>query len=216
MYFNDPTTGVHSDSMSSKASDAELVAIAQAGSHSAFAELFLRHHNILSRTVQRITKNVHDTEDVLQDSSIKAFIHIKSFDGRSAFSTWLLRIAINTTLMALRKRKRVIVDSLDDYVDFHRHGPWQIAEPSNGPEEELLEREKQSQVHEAVSRLPTPLRIVLDAHRFHDRSLKELANINGLTVAATKSRLYRARNAVRDSVQRMQRHSLARRTGNTY
>jgi len=207
MSFNDTTTGKHSDSNSSTASDKELVAMAQAGGHSAFAELFLRHHDTLSRRVQRITKNAHDTEDVLQDCSIKAFIHIKTFDGRSAFSTWLVRIAINTALMALRKGRHVTVASLDDHVNSERQGPWQIAEPSNDPEQELLAREMQFQLQQAVRRLPTPLRTVLDAHRFHDRPLKELASMTGLTVAATKSRLYRARIALRHSVLRRQTQS---------
>jgi len=153
MSFNDPATGKHSDSNSSAASDQELVAIAQAGGHSAFAELILRHHNTLSRKVQQITKNAHDTEDVLQDCSIKAFIHIKAFDGRSAFSTWLVRIAINTALTALRKTRHVTVASLDDHGNSERQGLWQIAEPSNDPEQDVLPREMQFQLKQAVRRL---------------------------------------------------------------
>jgi RNA polymerase sigma-70 factor (ECF subfamily) len=188
-------------------SDEALVAIAQAGSHSAFVELFERHQNTLSRTVQKITRNAHDTEDVLQDCSIKAFIHIKTFNGKSAFSTWLVRIAINTALMTLRKRKPVIAISLDEQANSDHRGAWQIAEPSNDPEQELLEREMQFQIHQAVERLPASLRTVMEAHRFQDRQLKELASMTGLTIAATNSRLYRARLAIRHSVQQMQRES---------
>jgi RNA polymerase sigma-70 factor (ECF subfamily) len=188
-------------------SDAALVAIAQAGSHSAFIELFRRHQIKLGRTVQRITKNPHDTEDVLQDCSIKAFIHIKAFDGRSAFSSWLVRIAINTALMILRKRRRANIVSLDSQADSDLHGPWEITEPSKDPEQDLLEREEQFQVRQAVNRLPASLRNVLVLHRFQDRSLKELASMTGLSVAATKSRLFRAKLAIRHSVQRIQKGS---------
>ncbi len=207
MCFNYGIEDVKSRNWSSTMSDEALVAIAQAGSHSAFIELFTRHKKKLSQTVQRITKNAHDTEDALQDCSIRAFVHIKKFDGRSAFSTWLVRIAINTALMMLRKRRRVTVASLDEPLNSDHSGPWQIAEPSNNPEQELLEREMQFQIHQAVRSLPASLRTVLDAHRHQDRPLRELASMTGLTVAATKSRLYRARIAVRNSVQQMQGRS---------
>jgi len=202
------TEDAQSRNVRSTTSDEALVAIARAGSHSAFVELVVRHEKTFSRMVQRISKNSHDTEDVLQECSIKAFIHIKSFDGRSAFSTWLARIAINTALMALRKTGRRTEASLDDRINLDHQGPWQVAEPSNDPEQELLEREFQFQVQQAVKRLPKPLRTVLAAHRFQDRPLKEVASMTGLTVAATKSRRYRARLAVRHSIQRMQTQSL--------
>jgi RNA polymerase sigma-70 factor (ECF subfamily) len=207
MRFKGETEDRQSRNWRSTIGDEALVAIAQAGSHSAFVELFVRHRKTLFRTVQRITKNAHDTEDVLQDCSIKAFVHIKTFGGKAAFSTWLVRIAINTALMMLRKRGRVTVASLDDPVNSDRMGPWQIAEPSHNPEQELLEREMQFQIHQAVRCLPPSLRTVLDVHRLQDRPLRELASMTGLTVAATKSRLYRARLKVRDSVQRMRGES---------
>jgi DNA-directed RNA polymerase specialized sigma24 family protein len=95
----------------------------------------------------------------------------------------------------------VTVVSLDVPVDSDRQGPWQVAEPSNDPEWQLLEREMQFQIRQAVGRLRVSLRLDLEPHRFRDRPLKELASMTGLTVTATKSRLYRARLAVRDSIQ---------------
>lgn len=208
MYRKDELYDSLSRSGCSAMSDEALVAIAQTGSHAAFEELFKRHRNVLSRTVQRITRNEHDTEDALQDCSIKAFVHIKSFDGKSAFPTWLIRIGINTALMILRKRRRAAIASLDDHASSDLRGPWQVAELSNDPEQELLAREMQSQILQAVNRLPASLRTVMDAHRLREQPVKELAMMTGLTVAATKSRLYRARLAVRRSMQRMQKQSL--------
>ncbi len=191
-------------------SDEALVAMAQAGSGSAFAELFARHQKILFGTVQRITKNTHDTEDAVQDCSMKAFIYINSFDGKSAFSTWLVRIGINTALMMLRKRRNAPVASLDDHLVSDRQGPWQIAEPSNNPEQELIERELQFQVHKAVRRLPKSLRVVVEGNVFQERPLKELADLAGLSVAATKSRLYRGRLALRRSMRHIRKKSIER------
>jgi len=89
----------------------------------------------------------------------------------------------------LRKKIRVIAIPLDEQANSDHRGAWQIAEPSNDPEQELLEREMQFQIHQAVEGLPASLRTVMEAHRFQDRRLKELASMAGLTVAATKSGL---------------------------
>src|SRR5580704_12567839 len=87
------------------ASDESLVETAQNGGHWAYVELCGRYRESMFRIVQRITKNSHDTEDVLQDAWMRGFVHIRTFDGRAAFSTWITRIAINSALMMLRKRR---------------------------------------------------------------------------------------------------------------
>jgi RNA polymerase sigma-70 factor (ECF subfamily) len=201
---------VQARNWNSTVSDEALVAIAQEGSRAAFAELILRHQKTVFGVVQRITRNTHDTEDVLQDCSIRAFTHILNFDGKSAFSTWLVRIGINTALMMLRKRRNTPVTSLDEHLLSDLRGPWQIAEPSNNPEQELLEREAQLRIKQAVMRLPASLRSVVEANLYHDRPLKELAGISGMSVAATKSRLYRARVALRRHMRHMRKESFGR------
>ena len=94
-------------------SDEFLVVAAQNGAHWAYLELCERHQRLVFQVVHRITKNSHDTEDVIQDVLMKAFVHIRTFNGRSTFSTWLTRIAINSALMLLRKRRCQQEDSLD-------------------------------------------------------------------------------------------------------
>ena len=79
--------------------DMHLVAAAKNGDHQAYAELCRRHSQRTLQTVLRITRNIADAEDTLQESLLKAYTHIGEFDGRSAFSTWLTRIAINNALM---------------------------------------------------------------------------------------------------------------------
>jgi RNA polymerase sigma-70 factor (ECF subfamily) len=86
-------------------SDEGLVAVAKLGDRSAFAELWKRHSRTAFTKVYQITKNRADTEDVIQDAWIKAFIHLNAFDGRAKFSTWLTRIAINSAIMSLRRRR---------------------------------------------------------------------------------------------------------------
>ena len=79
------------------ASDEILVEVAKSGDRSAFAELWRRHSKTAFRKVHRITKNRADTEDAIQDAWIKALVHLGGFDGRAAFSTWISRIAINSS-----------------------------------------------------------------------------------------------------------------------
>jgi RNA polymerase sigma factor (sigma-70 family) len=85
--------------------EASLLATAKSGEAAALDTLYRAHAERLFRTVHRITRNREDAEDAVQDSLLRAFIHLKSFDGRSTFSTWLTRIAINSALMILRKRR---------------------------------------------------------------------------------------------------------------
>jgi DNA-directed RNA polymerase specialized sigma24 family protein len=87
-------------------SDALLVLSAQSGEHLAYVELCRRHREMVFRTVLRITQNRDDAEDVLQDSWMRVFTHIGTFDGRSAFSTWVTRIAINSALTMIRRRRK--------------------------------------------------------------------------------------------------------------
>ena len=109
-----PGTRDHQMPGATTASDESLVETAQNGEHWAYVELFGRYRDLISCVVQRITKNSHDTEDVLQDAWMRGFVHIRRFDGRAAFSTWLTRIAINSALMMLRKRRWHKETSLDD------------------------------------------------------------------------------------------------------
>jgi RNA polymerase sigma-70 factor (ECF subfamily) len=85
--------------------DTYLVAAAKGGDYQAYAELCRRHSRRIFRTVLRITGNISDAEDTLQEALLKAYIHIGGFEGKSAFSTWLTRIAINSALMQLRKKR---------------------------------------------------------------------------------------------------------------
>ncbi len=182
--------------------------MARAGGKAAFAELFARHRKTLFGVVQRITRNIEDTEDVIQDCSIKALVNLEAFEGDAAFSTWLVRIGINTALMMLRKRRRVIDVSIDDPLNIDFYGSWQIAEPSKNPEMQLLDRELHSRVYDSLSRLPTALRTIMEAVILEDMTLKELANMAGISVAATKSRLYRARIALRRTMPRTRKQFL--------
>jgi RNA polymerase sigma-70 factor, ECF subfamily len=189
--------------LTTTASDKSLIASAQNGGHWAYVELCGRHREVVSRIVQQITRNSHDTEDVLQDAWLKAFVHIRTFDGRSAFSTWLTRIAINSALMMLRKRRWHLEASLDDRGDSDQGKVPEIVEPSHDPEEQLIRAERQLRVRQAIRSLPPTLRMVVEIRQSLDGSVEETAKAANLSVAATKSRLSRARYALREPLERV-------------
>ena len=119
--------------------DMYLVAAAKDGDHQAYAELCRRHSKQILRTVLRITRNIADAEDTLQEALLKAYTHIGEFDGRSAFSSWLTRIAINTALMLLRKKRSQPVYSFESGPDPDDVKLLEPAETSRNPEESCIQ-----------------------------------------------------------------------------
>jgi RNA polymerase sigma factor (sigma-70 family) len=123
-------------------SDQSLVSAAMAGDVTAFTALCRLHSPRLLRTVRQITRNHEDAEDALQDAFMRAFVHLKSFDGRAQFATWLTRIALNSALMILRKRRHYPAVSIDsDREDEDRFASWEIADRADDPERRLLKSE---------------------------------------------------------------------------
>src|SRR3984885_9259815 len=176
--------------------DEALVAAAKLGNHPAFAELWTRHSNTAFKTAYRIVGNRDDAEDVIQDSWMKAYAHLRTFGGRSKFSTWLIRITINSALMTLR-RKRVHPETSMEVVDGESWQRCEIADPTEDVEDFYARRERVESLRRAICRLQPTLRNVVEIHQSNDRSVKEIAELAGLSLAATKSRLLRARKVLR-------------------
>ena len=119
--------------------DMYLVAAAKDGDHQAYAELCRRHSQAIFRTVLRITHNIADAEDTLQEALLKAYTHIGGFEGRSAFSSWLTRIAINSALMLLRKKRTQPVYSFESGSDADDFKLPEPLETSHNPEESCIQ-----------------------------------------------------------------------------
>ena len=178
--------------------EALLVISARNGEQLAYAELCRRHYEKILRIVLRITRNLDDAEDVLQDSWMRAFTHIGTFDGRAAFSTWVTRIAINSALTTLRTRRGQNELSLDDPDDTDRHGLAELLEPSRNPEERCLEAERRKLLRQAIRRLPSNLRSAVEIRQSLDVPVSELAILAGVSLPTMKSRLMRARRKLRE------------------
>lgn len=178
--------------------EAQLVAAAKKGQQAAFGELYARHSKKIYRATLRIMRNHEDAEDALQDSFLSAFVHLGEFDGRSSFSTWLTRIAINSALMKLRKNRRCPEISRDEPGDAREDfAPYEPQDSRPDPEEQFAQRQRQRIVTRAVRTLRPSLRQVIEIRRLQEFSIKETARTLRISIPATKSRLYHARIALR-------------------
>ena len=182
------------------ATDEVLVEAAKLGDRLAFVELWARHSNTAFRMVYRIMGNHEDAEDVLQDAWIKAYVHLNTFDGRAKFSTWLTRIAINSALMILR-RKRARPETSMEITDGDIWPYREIADQTKNVEELYARHERVDHLRRAICHLQPALRNVVELRQSDDRSLKEIAEFAGISVAATKSRLLRARKILRKALE---------------
>ena len=182
-------------------SEATLVSMAKLGDSDAFVELSRLHFNRLLRTIYRITGNWHDAEDALQDAMLRALSHLKDFQEKSSFSTWVTRIAINSALMVLRKRRRcceITFEGIDDSgADYVR---WEVKSPAENPESRFARKEREEFLRDAILRLPQVVREVVELREVRGYSVREIAQALGISVPAVKSRLSRARLTLRTAL----------------
>jgi RNA polymerase sigma factor (sigma-70 family) len=180
--------------------DDVLVLAAQAGDESAFSELWSRHSAIILRVLMRITRNREDAEDALQDTFLRAFAHLNKFEARAKFSTWLTRIAVNSGLMVLRRRRNRPTVSIDSQFTGETWKPCDVVDHRMDTERSYIRIECGASIESAVTRLRPTLSRIIQHQLLHDCSMAETAQSHGLTLGATKSRLARARRALRDSL----------------
>jgi RNA polymerase sigma-70 factor (ECF subfamily) len=177
-----------------------LVASAQAGQEWAFVELCARYSRRVFNTIYGVTRNREDAEDALQDSMMRAFLHLKQFDGRSSFPTWFTRIGINSALMILRKRRVRLETSIEVATDGETWQTWQIADDAADPEQHYAGYEMSLHLKRAICHLPNALRSVVERGQMEGHSMKQIADSMGISIPATKSRLARAKVALRKSM----------------
>ncbi|MGA8578303.1 MAG: sigma-70 family RNA polymerase sigma factor [Bryobacteraceae bacterium] len=171
-----------------------VVQQAIAGNADAQDRLFAGQTHRLYRTVFALLNNKEDAEDALQEGLCKAFTSLRSFQGRSSFSTWLTRIVMNSALMARRRKLAHPEASLDEMLD---NQPLQLprgfVDPRPGPEELYAETEFNTRIKEHVNRLPPALQTALRLHAIYGFSVPHSGEVLGISASAIKSRVFRAR-----------------------
>lgn len=184
-------------------SEASLLLAAQRGDPAAFGELYKRHSGRVLRVARRIVRNNEDAEDVLQDAVLSAYVHFGQFNGRSSFSTWLMRIAINASLMRLRKNRLCTAVSLDDYREGRANNvPSEIADSAPTPDAMYATRERMTLLERGISEIRPQLRKAIEFRGLREWSAKEVASELGISVSAAKTRLFRARTELRKQLRR--------------
>ena len=182
--------------------EARLVAEAKGGSHVAFERLVESNRMRIFRMARTIAHSHEDAEDVIQQSFHKAFVHLRSFEGRSSFSTWLSRIALNEALMLRRSNQRLRHLSIDDATATDSAAPiLEIADSRPNPEHSYFQRERQCLLVSAINELKPGMRAVLQISDLDEQSVLDTARILGMSVSAVKSRVRRGRKELRKKLK---------------
>ncbi len=183
--------------------ESALVAKAREGDASAYSELVNRYEGKIFRLAKHITQNDEDAEDILQETFLKGYEHLPGFQGQSKFYTWLVRIAVNESLMKLRRRKTDRTVPLDEPVDTGEDTvAREIAVWEENPEQRYSREELGAILDEAVQSLRPAFRTVFVLRDIEELSTEETAEALGISVPAVKSRLLRARLQLREKLTR--------------
>jgi RNA polymerase sigma-70 factor, ECF subfamily len=198
--------------------DMTLVAAAKNGNRKAFEILVKRHEQKIFFVARRITRSREDAEDVVQQTFQKAFTHLRKFEGRSAFSTWLTRIAITEALILLRRRRgfrEVLIDDLNA----NEENPAALDVPDSSPDPEAIysQREWVEMLYSAVNELPAGMRRAIQLRELDERSSEETAQIMGISVGALKGRTFHGRRKLRERLEHIVERACrtARKTSRT-
>jgi RNA polymerase sigma-70 factor, ECF subfamily len=186
-----------------------LLAGAAAGDAAALEALMARYSSRVYRLAYGITRNQADAEEIVQDVFMQLVLKGGGFEGRAAVASWIYRVTANAALNKRRGKWRELETSLDDVLptfkaDGHRDGAraFLVADWSRRPDDELLSGEARRILDEALARLPEHYRAVLVLRDVEELSNEEVAEIVGDTVPAVKTRLHRARMALRELLTR--------------
>lgn len=183
--------------------DVALVHASKNGDVTAFGELIKRYDRKLLRIAQHLTRNREDAEDAVQEAFLKAFQHLDQFREDAKFSTWLIRIAWNESLLKLRKRRLTREMSIDD--DFQSEEdnlPTDVVDWAPNPEQLYRASELREILHRTLQKLRPGLRVVFVLRDIEGLSLEQTAEALDLSVAAVKARSWRARMQLRNRLSK--------------
>jgi len=181
--------------------DEHLLSEARSGNRQAFGELCLRYSGMLRQRIFQIVRHQEDAEDVLQETLLKAYQHLQTFRGACSFSTWLVAIGTNMSLMLLRKRKAWRKYSCDVATDDGETLVVEFRDPALDPEQRYMMSQTSQKLRRAVTRLSPQVRNLLEMYYKGELRLKDAAQILGIPEATAKSRILRARRMLRRALK---------------
>jgi RNA polymerase sigma-70 factor (ECF subfamily) len=187
-------------------SDAQLIDETLSGNRTAFGQLVRKYEGRLFNTLLHVAGSREEAEDVCQEAFVQAFVKLETFGGRSAFYTWLYRIAFNLSVSRQRRKRPSL--SIDEHRD--RTGD-EIQAAEAGPTDHLLRVEQVRQVREAIAALSDEYRTILVLREMEGCRYEEIAEILELPLGTVRSRLHRARLQLRDQLQDLLQEKLTDR-----
>jgi len=200
------TTVSSTSGSSAHLSDSQLVEKARQGDRSALSVLLTRYRPVVERQVQRFPIAPHDRADLVQDALLQVIRRLHTFRGDSQFSTWLYRVTANAALMRMRSERRRRYASFDDHLNEVEQSVHATAFTSSGEWAERADHRVESQrqramLEEAVAELPEQWRVVVLEHYVEGSALQALADRLETTESSVRSRLHRARTALRERLR---------------
>ncbi len=183
--------------------DLDLVHASKNGDVAAFEQLVNRYDRRLLRISQHITHNREDSQDAVQEAFLKAYQHLAEFREDSQFSTWLIRITVNQSLMKVRKQRAVREVSLDE--DFQADGdilPMEVTDWAPNPEQLYWASELRNILIKTLNELRPILRTVFVLRDIEGLSIDQTAEVLNLSHAAVKARLWRVRLQLRERLNK--------------
>jgi RNA polymerase sigma-70 factor, ECF subfamily len=185
--------------------DRELAERVRGGDERAFELVMRRNNRLLYRTARAILRDDVEAEDCVQEAYLQAFRSIGAFKGESKLSTWLTRIVVNQALGTMRKRRKQDSDiSLDNVLDLDGHvrGASVSVAESEQPEASVLREEMRKLLECKIDQLPAAFRIVFMLRALEEMSAKETAECLGIPEATVRTRFFRARSLLRESLEK--------------
>lgn len=183
-------------------SDEMLVKKAQDGDQNSLSDLITRYERKTYNLAYRLMGNHADASDAAQEALVRICMRLQNFRGDSAFSTWLFRVVTNTCLDELRRRGRLRHASLDDVLPVEEGAvSRQAPDEADSPVEHAERQEVQAAVKRAINRLPDEYRVVVIMRDLQGLSYHEIAAMLDTTLGTIKSRLHRARQALRTIIK---------------
>jgi RNA polymerase sigma-70 factor (ECF subfamily) len=183
--------------------DAAVVAQVLAGDRDAFRVLVERHSRSIFRVVYRMTGNQQDTEEIVQETLLRAYKSLERFELRANFSTWLYRIAVNRTLDFLNVRKMHAKETYQivDHPDPEEGNQVQLAAAGPGPDRLLLSAEMKRKLTDAMGLLTPAERVAFTMRHMEGRSMEEIGQTLNLKVSAAKNSVFRAVQKLRQQLE---------------
>jgi len=197
--------GANLASFNDPAKQAALVAAAKGGDELAFEILVKHNQPKIFAVALRYTRVQEDAEDVAQRTFQKAFVYMHKFEGKSSFSTWLTRIAINEALLLLRRGRALREVRIDDSTSEETTLGLELPDTSPDPEARYLRREEAQILAAAMRRLRSGMRRALELRELRELTAQQTARRMGLSVSAVKARVFHGRRKLGEAVRRYMR-----------